>query len=144
MNSDNKHKFILFFIALTLSLSFIGCGEKKTVQRVDVFTIQRKIDAGELKEITIEKSEIIAIDKNNVEFRAFAISDFYKLDLMKKAAELDANGKQKVERFTDESGSNGMLWGNLFYLFVPLPTILLILLAGVVGFILGRATKKLR
>jgi cell division protease FtsH len=83
-------------------------------QNVDLTVIQKKIDAGELKQLTIEQQEVVAIDSAGTELHAQVANEFYKADLMKQAT-AEVNGKRKVEKVEDKSGSSSILWQLLIW-----------------------------
>lgn len=141
MNSKNKLNFLLLFVISLVTFSFSGCAENKIVRTTDLATIQQKIDAGEIKHLTIKPEEIIAVDRAGVEYHAPAANEFYKAEIMKRASELDANGKRKVERVDVSQGDNNWFSGVFGF---PILSLLLIVAVGVVGFMLGRASKTLR
>lgn len=140
MNSKNKLNFLILLITALISLSFVGCAKNENTRTVDLASIQQKIDAGEIKHLTIKKEEIVVIDLAGIEYRAPAANEFFKTEIMKKAMELDANGKRKVEKVDELSGGNNQFFGiSIFWIISPL-----VIASGITGFILGRVTKTLR
>jgi cell division protease FtsH len=80
-------------------------------QPIDLTALSQKIDAIEIKQLTLKQNEAVAIDTRSQEFRAQVTSDQIRNELFKKATiELQANGKPKVEKFEDESGSSSYIW----------------------------------
>lgn len=81
----------------------------RDVKPIDLTALSAKIDQGFIKQLTLKQSEAIAIDVQNQEFRAQLTSDQIKNELFKKANE-QKDGKTKVDKFEDESGSSGYFW----------------------------------
>lgn len=110
---------IIFWVIIVIGAialwKFFANTQSRNTQNVDLAAIQQKIDAGELKELTIEQSEVVAIDKSNVEFHAPAANEDFKSKLLEKASGLDANGKRKVEKINDKSGSSSVVWQLLIW-----------------------------
>ncbi len=79
-------------------------------QPIDLTALSQKIDAIEIKQLTLKQNEAVAIDTRSQEFRAQVTSDQIRNELFKKANEVQASGKPKVEKFEDESGSSSYIW----------------------------------
>lgn len=139
MTSNSKLKFFPFLLLFVL-LFFVGCTKNETSQKVDLIVITQMIDAGKIKELTIKKEEVIAIDRSGTIFRTEISDEYLKSRLIKMAFEKDNNGKPKVEKIEDLGGDRRVPWSFGFWI-VPL---FVVLLAGVLGFMLGRASKTLR
>ena len=70
-----------------------------------------KVQEGKIAKMTVKQSEVVALDKDNNEFRTPLDNVFVKRDLMNMATvEKDANGKARVEKVEEEPASSGMLW----------------------------------
>ncbi|MCA1574148.1 MAG: ATP-dependent zinc metalloprotease FtsH, partial [Acidobacteria bacterium] len=66
-------------------------------------------EAGEIKQLTVKQNETIALDTRGQEFRVQLTNEQMKNELFKKANE-PINGKARVEKFEDESGSSNYFW----------------------------------
>lgn len=112
--------FWVFIVIGAIALyQFFARTQRGNVQNVDLTIIQQKIDAGELKQLTVKQTEVVGIDRANTEYHASAANEFYKAEIMKSANAKDANGKPKVEKVEDESGSSGFLW-QFLWLWAPM------------------------
>ena len=81
----------------------------RNTQAIDLTTLYAKIDAGFIKQLTVKQNETTAIDVQNQEYRIQLTNDQIKNELFKKANE-QVNGKAKVEKFEDDSGSASYIW----------------------------------
>ena len=100
-------------VGALLLYKFFAGPQSKGAQEIDQIALKSKIDNGELKQLILKPQEIAAIDKGGQEFRVQSANEEYKSALMNLAAEKDANGKTKVEKVTEETAGNSMLWGVL-------------------------------
>jgi ATP-dependent metalloprotease FtsH len=112
--------FWVFIVGGAIVLyQFFARTQRGNVQNVDLTVIQQKIDAGELKQLTVKQTEVVGVDRANTEYHASAANEFLKADIMKSAYAKDGNGKPKVEKVEDESGSSGFLW-QFLWLWAPM------------------------
>ena len=76
---------------------------------IDLSTLYTKIDAREIKQLTVRQNETTAIDTRNQEYRVQLTNEQIKNELFKKANET-VDGKKLVEKFEDDSGSSSYIW----------------------------------
>jgi cell division protease FtsH len=76
---------------------------------IDLSTLYTKIDAREIKQLTVRQNETTAIDTRNQEYRVQLTNEQIKNELFKKANE-QVDGKKLVEKFEDDSGSSSYIW----------------------------------
>ena len=76
---------------------------------IDLSTLYTKIDAREIKQLTVRQNETTAIDTRNQEYRVQLTNEQIKNELFKKANE-SVDGKRLVEKFEDDSGSSSYIW----------------------------------
>lgn len=107
--------WVLIVVAAIALYQFFQKTQGRNTQNVDLQAIQQKIENSELKQLTIKQSEVVAIDRSNTEFHAPLANDFVKADFIKQAYVKDQNGKPKVEKVEDESGSSSFLWQFLWF-----------------------------
>jgi cell division protease FtsH len=67
------------------------------------------MDALEIKVVTLKQNEAIAVDTRNQEYRVQLTSDQIKNTIYNKSQE-KVDGKPKVEKFEDDSGSSSYIW----------------------------------
>jgi cell division protease FtsH len=101
--------FWLLIIAGALLLYKLVNPSGRNTQAVDLTSLYAKIDAGEIRQLTVKQNETVAIDTRGQELRAQLFNDQMKNELFKKANE-QVNGKPRVEKFEDESGSSSYIW----------------------------------
>ncbi|MEP6920127.1 MAG: ATP-dependent zinc metalloprotease FtsH [bacterium] len=80
----------------------------KNATAIDLAALYGKIDALEIKQITVKQSETTALDTRGQEYRVQLSNEQMKNELFKKANE-QVNSKPRVEKFEDDSGS-GSYW----------------------------------
>ena len=107
--------WLLIVAGAVLIYKLVNPGSKNT-QNIDLVELYKKIDASDLKQLTVKATETVAIDtRNNTEYHVQLTNEPAKNDLMKEAKEL-VNGKPRVAKVEDESGSSSYLWPALYYL----------------------------
>src|SRR6266851_3830586 len=107
--------WLLIIAGALLIYKLVNPGSKNT-QNIDLTALYQKIDNNELKQLTVRQTETIAIDRNSgVEYHVQLTNETAKNDLIKEAKET-VNGKPRVDKVDDESGSSSYLWPALYYL----------------------------
>jgi cell division protease FtsH len=101
--------FWLLIVAGALLLYKLVNPTGRNTQAIDLTTLYAKIDAGDIKQLTVKQNETTAIDIRNQEYRVQLTNEQIKNELFKKANE-PVNGKAKVEKFEDDSGSASYIW----------------------------------
>jgi cell division protease FtsH len=101
--------FWLLIVAGALLLYKLVNPTGRNTQAIDLTTLYAKIDAGDIKQLTVKQNETTAIDIRNQEYRVQLTNEQIKNELFKKANE-QVNGKAKVEKFEDDSGSASYIW----------------------------------
>ena len=102
--------FWLLIVAGAVLLYRLVNPSGKNTQPIDLTSLYAKIEAGEIKQLTLKQNESIAIDTRSQEFRAQLTNDQIKSELFKKANEKNAEGNSKVQKFEDDSGTSGLWW----------------------------------
>jgi cell division protease FtsH len=101
--------FWLLIVAGALLLYKLVNPTGRNTQAIDLTTLYAKIDAGDIKQLTVKQNETTAIDIRSQEYRVQLTNEQIKNELFKKANE-QVNGKAKVEKFEDDSGSASYIW----------------------------------
>jgi cell division protease FtsH len=102
--------FWLLIIAGALLLYKLVNPAGKNAAEVDLMALMGRIDAGEIKQLTVKQNETVAIDSRGQELHAQLTNEQMKNELFKKANEINADGKRRVESFKDDSGSSSYIW----------------------------------
>jgi cell division protease FtsH len=97
--------FWLLIIAGALLLYKLVNPRGNSYQTVDLTRIDQMIQSGELKQLTVKQTETVAIDTHNQEYRVALSNEPAKNDLLKAAREV-VNGKSRVPKVEEESGSS--------------------------------------
>ncbi len=97
--------FWLLIIAGALLLYKLVNPRGNGYQPVDLTSIDRMIQSGELKQLTVKQTETVAFDNQNREYRVALSNEPAKNDLLKAAREV-VNGKPRVPKVEEESGSS--------------------------------------
>jgi cell division protease FtsH len=100
--------FWLLIVAGALLLYKLVNPTGKNSQNIDLATLYAKIDALDVKQLTIKQNETVALDKNGQEFRVQLTNEQAKNELMKKGLE-QVNGQRRVDKVEDESGSSSYI-----------------------------------
>jgi cell division protease FtsH len=107
--------WLLIIAGALLIYKLVNPGSKNT-QNIDLTQLDQKIMNNELKQLTVKQTETVAIDKaSGVEYHVQLTNEQTKNDLIKSAKEV-VNGKPRVDKVDDESGSSSFLWPALYYL----------------------------
>jgi len=101
--------FWLLIIAGALLLYRLVNPSGKNSQAIDLGALTQKIDALEIKVLTLKQNEAIAVDTRNQEYHIQLTSDQIKNTVFNKTQE-KVDGKPKVEKFEDDSGSSSYIW----------------------------------
>jgi len=101
--------FWLLIVAGALLLYKLVNPTGKNATATDLTALYAKIDAGEVKHLTVKQNETVALDNRNQEYRVQLTNEQMKSELFKKANE-QVNGKPRVEKFEDESGTSSYIW----------------------------------
>ncbi len=96
---------VLFFLTIfsfVLLIPFEDRGANRNSKDIDLIQLDRKIRNGEIKELTITATEVIAVDRvNNVKYRTYVASESTKEEIIKEAQEQDANGRTRVDKIEE-------------------------------------------
>ena len=101
--------FWLLIVAGAILLYRLVNPNSKNSSAIDLTTLEAKIQAGDLKALTMEQNEAVAVDQANQEYRAPLTNEHTKAEIMKEAREV-VNGKKRVDQVNDKSGSASYIW----------------------------------
>ena len=113
--------WLLIVAGAVLLYKLVNPGGKGS-QPVDLSALVQKIDAGEIKQLTLTQNEATAVDTRGQELRIKLTSDQIKKDIFTKAtSEKRPDGKPKVESFIDDSGTSNvwpmlLTWAPLLFI----------------------------
>jgi cell division protease FtsH len=107
--------WVLIIAGALLIYKLVNPGSKNT-QNIDLVQLDQKIEAGQLKQLTIKTSEAVGVDRETgMEYHVQLTNEHAKNDLIKKAKEAGTTGKPRVDK-VEEEPSNSYLWPALYYL----------------------------
>src|SRR6266550_3778820 len=107
--------WLLIIAGALLIYKLVNPGSKNT-ENIDLTALYQKIDTGELKQLTVKQTEIVAIGATDSrEYHVPLTNEIQKNDVLKEAKEVQANGKPRVPK-VEEEPSNSYMWGALYYL----------------------------
>jgi hypothetical protein len=96
---------VLFFLTVFSFVLLIPFADRRASHNskdIDLIQLDRKIRNGEIKELTITASEVIAVDRvSSVEYRTYAASESTREEIIKEAREQDANGRPRVDKIEE-------------------------------------------
>lgn len=102
--------WVFIVVGAVLLYSFYSKTQSKPVSQLPFGDLYSKVQSGDIKQMTLKQSEVVATDRNGNEFKTALENQFVKRDLMQAAIEKDSNGKVKVEKVEEEPGGNSTLW----------------------------------
>jgi cell division protease FtsH len=102
--------FWLLIVAGALLLYRLVNPGSKNSTAIDVGTLAQKIDSGEIKQLTLNQNEAVALDSRGQELRIKLTSDQIKNTIYNKSQEKTPDGQPKVAKFEDDSGSSSYIW----------------------------------
>ena len=97
---------ILFVVAIFSFVLFIPAEGRasRNSQDIDLIQLERKIQNGELKQLTVRPREFIAIDRmDNREYHTEVMNESSRSEVLAKAQEHDANGQPRVARIEEKT-----------------------------------------
>jgi hypothetical protein len=96
--------FMLTIFSFILLIPSENRGVSRNARDIDLIQLDRKIRNGEIKELTITDSEVIALDRvNDVTYRTYVTSESTKEEIKKEARELDASGRERVDKIDEKN-----------------------------------------
>src|ERR1043166_3869401 len=110
--------WLLIIAGALLIYKLVNPGSKNTAN-IDLTQLNEKIQAGQLKELVVKQTEVVAVDKDspNVEYHVALTNTTAQNDVIKAALSTNpSTNKPFVTKVTDESGSSGYWWPALYYL----------------------------
>jgi len=98
--------YMVVFLLTIFSFVFLLDSEvgraNRNANEVDLIQLDRKIRNGEIKELTITRSSVRALDRaSNIEYHTYVSGETTRAELIKKARELDANGRPRVDKIEE-------------------------------------------
>src|SRR6266852_4364709 len=97
--------WLLIIAGAVLIYKLVNPGSKNS-ENIDLTALYQKIDNNELKQLTVKQTETVAVDRNSGrEYHIQLTNEPAKNDLLKAAREV-VNGKSRVPKVEEESGSS--------------------------------------
>jgi len=101
---------LLFMVAIFSLIGYFGLGERrfsKNSEEIDLVQLQQKIRNGELSQLTIKPTEIVACDRScECEYHTSVDNRSTKAEIIKQARELDQNGQPRVPKIDEETSES--------------------------------------
>lgn len=95
--------FVLTIFSFVLFLPSEGRSNRNT-QDIDLLQLERKIENGEVKQLTVRPREFIAVDRvTDREYHTDVTNEFSRSEVLRKAQEHDASGQPRVASIKEES-----------------------------------------
>lgn len=96
---------VLFFLVIFSMFALIPFGAERsgrTCGDLDLIQLDRKIKNGELKQLTIRRDEITAIDRaGKCEYHTYVSNESTRDEILREAREPDASGAARVPKIED-------------------------------------------
>ena len=100
---------VLFFLIIfsMVGLTFLAEGRStQNFEDIDLLQLERKIKNGEVKQLTIETTRLIAWDRNDHEYHTSVTTDSTREEILKEAKEIDATGRPRVDKIDENTSSS--------------------------------------
>lgn len=110
---------VLFLLTVFSFILLIPSGNPRVsrdAKEIDLIQLDRKIRNGEIKELTIAESDVIAVDRaSNVEYHTYVASESTRAEIVSEAREQDANGRPRVDKIEKKENPPppGTAWNRL-------------------------------
>ena len=101
--------FWLLIIAGAVLLYQLVNPSGRNSTEIDLTALYQKIDENDIKQLTVQQNQTVAIDQRGQEFKVQLTNEQMKNELFKKATEV-VDGKRRVASFKDDSGSSSYIW----------------------------------
>jgi len=96
--------FMLTIFSVVSFFTFREQSFKKNSENIDLIQLQQKIKNGDLSQLTIRPSEIVACDRScECEYHTSVSNRATRAEIIRQAKELDENGKPRVPRIDEET-----------------------------------------
>ena len=112
--------FWLLIIAGAVLLYQLVNPSGRNSTELDLTALYQKIDSGDIKQVTVQQNQTVAVDQRGQEFKVQLTNEQMKNELFKKATEV-VDGKPRVASFKDESASSSywpmlLTWAPLLFI----------------------------
>lgn len=140
---------VLFLLTVFSFILLIPSGNPRVsrdAKEIDLIQLDRKIRNGEIKELTIAESDVIAVDRaSNVEYHTYVASESTRAEIVSEAREQDANGRPRVDKIEKkENPPPPALLGIGFVGLFAAHLITILLIMGLMPFYIILAVKSTR
>ncbi len=99
--------YIVLFIGVIFSVILLGTSAQDRSSQscgdLDLIQLDRKIQNGELKQLTVSRMEIVATDRRDCTYKTFVSNESTRKEILREARKVDANGKQRVDRIEENT-----------------------------------------
>ncbi len=95
--------FVLTIFSFVLLLPFAERSSSETSHDIDLIQLEKKINGGELKQLTVKQDEIVAIDRQGGKYRVYVTNENTRTQILKESRELNADGRPRVPEVEEET-----------------------------------------
>jgi hypothetical protein len=142
---------VLFFLVIFSLISFFsiqGARSRVNSQDIDLIQLEQKIQNGEISQMTVRATEIIACDRScDCEYHTYVTNRASKAEIIRQAREIDASGAPRVAKVEEQNSQPkvpvGFPVGIIILFGAHLFTILLIMALLPVYIVLAVKNEKL-
>jgi len=101
---------VLFFVGIFSMMMILPfASDRETQQRcgdIDLLQLDQKIKDGQIKQLTLKRTEIVALDRlGNCEYRVFTSNESSRETILKDAREM-VNGSPRVEKIDEDTSES--------------------------------------
>jgi len=95
--------FFVVMLSMFLFIPFEAERSKRTCE-LDLLQLDRKIKNGELKQLTVRREEITAMDRaGTCDYHTYVSNESTREEILREARELDANGVPRVPKIEENA-----------------------------------------
>ena len=97
---------VLFFLVIFSIVGLTLAAEDKSdrnAEEIDLLQLEHKIRDGDLKQLTITRDKIVALDRADRQYRTSVTTNSTRHEILKEAREVDANGRPRVDKIDENT-----------------------------------------
>ena len=97
---------VLFFVIIFSFVLVAPLADRQAspvAQDLNVLQLDRKIRDGEIKELSIDGEEIIAVDRNGIRYRTSSVNESTRKEILSEATQKDESGQQRVLKIDENT-----------------------------------------
>lgn len=97
---------VLFFLIIFSIVGLTLLAEDRSGRKaedIDLLQLERKIKDGDLKQLTLTRDNIVALDRSDREYHTSITTESTRQEILREAREVGANGLQRVDKVNENT-----------------------------------------